>query len=87
MINFKQQELIDEIFQVVKEQFPEIELINITLSPDDPTHIWINVTTPDDEDRRIELSEFAAEKGHDILLEYGYWLSILPDRKEFHEEI
>ena len=68
MINFKQQELIDEFFQVVKEQFPEIKFINITFSPDDPTHIWINVTTPDDEDRRIELSEFAAEKGHDILL-------------------
>ncbi|MCP4346707.1 MAG: hypothetical protein GY795_14415 [Desulfobacterales bacterium] len=83
MINFKQQELIDDFFHVVKEKFPEIELINITHSPDDSTHIWINVTVPDNEYRMIELSDFAAEKGHDILLDYGYWISVIPDKKEY----
>ena len=81
MINFKQQELIDNLFQVVKAKFPEIELINITRSPDDSSHIWINVTVPEDEDKQIELNEFAAEKGHDILLDYGYWISVIPDKK------
>ncbi|MCP4350934.1 MAG: hypothetical protein GY795_36170 [Desulfobacterales bacterium] len=82
MINFKQHELIDDLFQTVKAEFPEIELVNITRSPDDSSHIWINVTVPEDEDRQIELAEFSAEKEHDILLDYGYWISVIPDKKE-----
>ncbi len=84
MINFKQHELIDDLFQTVKAEFPEIEFVNITRSPDDSSHIWINVTVPEDEDRQIELAEFSAEKEHDILLDYGYWISVIPDKKEGH---
>jgi len=30
MINFKQQELIEELFGAVKEKYPEVEFINST---------------------------------------------------------
>ncbi|MCP4348126.1 MAG: hypothetical protein GY795_21700 [Desulfobacterales bacterium] len=53
-INFKQHELIDDLFQAVKTEFSEIELVNITRSPDD------------------------------ILSDYGYWISVIPDKKEGH---
>lgn len=78
MINFKQQELIDELFRAVKEKFPEVELLEVTESPEDPADLWVHVTAPDDEDREIELSHFAADKSTDILLDYGYQILIMP---------
>ncbi len=55
MINFKQQELVDKLFQSVKENFPEVELINVIESPEDTNDLWIKITEPEDEDREIEL--------------------------------
>ncbi len=78
MINFKQQELIDSLLQAVKQKFPEVELISVTESPEDPADLWVNVTAPSDEDREIELMEFAADKSTDILLDYGYQILIMP---------
>ncbi len=31
------------IFQILKADFPEIELISVTPSPDDPNDLWINI--------------------------------------------
>lgn len=81
MINFKQKELIDKLFCKTQEKFPEIQLINITESPEDPNDLWVNITAPKDEEREIELREFASEMATDILLEYGYHISIMPMRK------
>jgi len=78
MINFKQQELIDELFGAVKEKYPEVEFISVTESPEDPADLWVNITAPVDEDREIELSHFAADKSTDILLDYGYQILIMP---------
>jgi len=78
MMNFKQKELIDKLFQAVKERFPEVAFINVTESPEDPADLWINITAPVDEDREIELTAFAADKSTDILLDYGYQLLIMP---------
>ena len=82
MIVVKQKELIDELFKAVKEKFSEVELISITESPEDPNDLWVNVTAPEDEDREIELVEFASEKATEILLDYGYHISIMPTQKE-----
>lgn len=78
MINFKQQELIDRLLQAVKEQYPEVELINVTESPEDPADLLINVTAPDDEDRELELSEFTSQLSTDILQDYGYLILVMP---------
>jgi hypothetical protein len=37
----------------------------------------VNVTAPEDEDREIDPIEFAGEKTTDILLDYGYYISIM----------
>ncbi len=78
MINFKQQELIDRLFQAVKEKYPEVEFLNVTESPEDPSDLWINITAPEDEDREIELSTFANRISADILQDYGYLIFVMP---------
>ena len=80
-INFKQQELIDELFQAVKTRFPEVDLINIAESPEDPNDLWINITAPEDEDREFELMDFASDKSMDILMQYGYHMLVMPTRE------
>ncbi len=83
MINLKQQELIDQLLREVKEKFPEVDFINVTRSPENPEDLWLNVTSPEDEDREIELGEFASEKTTDILLDYGYLILVMPREKEY----
>jgi len=78
MINFKQEELANELFFTIKKQFPEIELINYSESPEDPNDLWINITAPKDEDSEIALIEYAGDKTVDILTAYGYYISIMP---------
>jgi len=80
MINFKQHELIDEFFRTVKARFPEIELLNVTESPEDPTDVWINVSAPTDETREMAMMEFASAQTADILQAYGYYLLMMPRR-------
>jgi len=78
MINFKQQELAQELFYSIKNEFPEIELINIVESPEDPNDLWINTTSTSDEDRELALIDLAGDKTVDILTQYGYYISIMP---------
>ncbi len=80
MINFKQQQLLDELFQAVKTKFPEVEFLNVTESPEDPADLLLNVTAPEDEDREIELSEFTSQLSTDILQDYGYLILVMTRR-------
>lgn len=79
MMNFKQEELVNELFETVKNKYPEISLINITESPEDPDDLWINITAPENEEAEIELREFASDKSTDILLNYGYSILVMPN--------
>jgi len=76
-INNKQQELIDSFYKKVKDNFPEIEFINLSASPDDPDYIWINVTAAMDDDREEEFIGFTAELEADIDIDYGYRISFM----------
>jgi hypothetical protein len=78
-INLKQQQLIDELFNKVKERYPEIVFKDLQESPDDPEHIWINVIADMDEEREAEMRFFASELATDILVDYGYDFSIMPE--------
>ncbi len=80
MINFKQQQLLDELFQAVKAKFPEVEFLNVTESPEDPADLLLNVTAPEDEDRDLELSEFTSQLSTDILQDYGYLILVMTRR-------
>ena len=78
-INLKQKELIDELINKVKEKYPEIVFKDLQVSPDDPEHIWINVIADMDEDREIELRHYSSDVETDILLNYGYAISIMTE--------
>ncbi|MBM2817279.1 MAG: hypothetical protein HW421_4041 [Ignavibacteria bacterium] len=78
-INLKQQQLMDELFNKVKERYPEIVIRNLQTDPDDPEHIWINVIADMDEDREIEMRHFSAALETDILIDYGYAMSIMSE--------
>ena len=78
-LNFKQQELAEHILQTVKKRFPEMEFLNVQSNPEDANHIWLNVEVQMDEDREIELIGFTAELCTDILLDYGYAFSVMPE--------
>ena len=77
-MNFKQKELVETFFQAVKAEFPEVELIDVTESPEDPNDLWVNVKAPEDEGREIEMIELAGHKSTDVLLDYGYSILIMP---------
>jgi len=81
-MNFKQEELIDELMIQIQERYPEVELIRVTESPESASTLWIEVTAPEDEDRRIEMREFGSDKVSDILLDYGYHMLVMPVRKK-----
>ncbi|MDM8549533.1 hypothetical protein QUF72_05625 [Desulfobacterales bacterium HSG2] len=80
MINFKQEELIENFVSYVRERFPEAEFIGVSESPEDPESLWIRVTAPEDEDRESALIEYSADKSMDILLDYGYHMLVMPTR-------
>jgi GTP cyclohydrolase II len=78
-INHKQQELIDELFATVQTQYPEITIKGYEVNPDDKEHIWVIVDAPMEEEREIELGRFASGLSTDILMEYGYAISLMTD--------
>lgn len=82
MMNEKQIELSRMLFDQLKQKFPEIELVSITESAENPNSIWVNIIMPVDEDREIELREIAAEISTDILLDYGYHILTVSASKE-----
>ena len=85
-INFKQEELIEKLMDDIRQEFPEVELIDVTESPEGHETLWINMTAPEDEDREIKLRRFGSEKATDILLDYGYHMLVMPRRKSRRKE-
>ncbi len=77
MINDKQIELSRMIFDTLKNKFPEIELVNIVESSENPNTIWVRVTVPPDDNKEIELLEIGGEMSADILLDYGYHILVI----------
>ncbi len=78
-INYRQQQLIEELYNKVKLRFPQIKYKDLEVSPDDSEHIWINVIADMDEDEEIEMMKYSAELGTDLLSDYGYRISIMPE--------
>ena len=78
-LNHKQQEFADTLLREVQSRYPEVTLLSVETNPEDPHHIWLNVNAPTDEDREMELRSFTAELCTDILLDYGYAFSVMPE--------
>lgn len=80
MINFKQEELIRKLIKDIQQKFPEVKLLNITFSPENPNDLWVKVTAPEDEEREFELRDYSADLSMEILLDYGYPIAVMPTR-------
>jgi hypothetical protein len=78
-LNLKQQDLVEGYIARILERFPEVEFQYLTPSAEDPTHIWVHLLVPDDDDddKSEELGKFSAEMYLDILINYGYAISIM----------
>jgi hypothetical protein len=77
-LNPKQQELVEQLVRDIEAKFPEAKFLDVFPSPESSNSLWIEVTRPDNEDREIELREYAAERAMDILLDFGYHLLVQP---------
>lgn len=77
MLNDKQIELSQLLFDKLRNRFPEVKLAGIEESGENPTSVWVNIVMPDDEDREIELRELSGELSADILLDYGYHITTI----------
>jgi hypothetical protein len=82
-INFKQQQLLEELFNRVKGKFPEIYFHNIIPNPEDPDHALFQVINDMNEIRLDELREYSSDLEADILQEYGYFISIMPSNRDY----
>lgn len=56
---------------------------NIEFSPDDKEHIWVIVIADMEEDKEIEMRHYSAELEVDILMDYGYRISIMSENPNF----
>jgi len=65
-------ELSHQLFDQLKAQFPEIELVSIGENRFQRDSIWVNITLPFNDNRNVALSELAGEISTDILMDYGY---------------
>ena len=72
MLNFKEQELSNNLFNKLKKQFPAIELVEIIENAYDGGDVWMRVIPPLDRQERTQFSELAADLATEILIEYGY---------------
>jgi len=78
MLNHKQLELGEQLFADLHKRFPKIELVDISESLLNPQNIWVNIRVSIDDDIWIDLHETASDLSMDILLDYGYHITINP---------
>ena len=76
MINFKQEEVLQNIIKKLQEKFPEIELISI--EEIGPNSFWVGLIEPSDEDQQLELDDLQAKLGTDALMDYGINFHFVP---------
>jgi hypothetical protein len=72
MLNIKQKELSENLYNTLKGQFPDIELVEIIECPFEEGDVWMRVIPPTDSEQESQFSHLAAEMVTDILLDYGH---------------
>ena len=80
-INHVQELLIGELLEYAQIKYPEISLKEIRESPSGENHVWVIVKGINwqDDDRIMDFTEYASLKQEDILIDYGYPISLIPD--------
>ncbi len=79
ILNHVQERLIGELMDYARQKYPEIELGKITESPSSSDHIWVIIKGIDwNDDKAMDFMEYLSGKQEDILVEYGYPISLMP---------
>ncbi len=71
-MNLKQKELSHHLFARLKQRFPEVRFAGIEENPNDPDTIWVNMVTPQKDDRYLAFVKFSSKLSSDILDNFGY---------------
>ena len=77
-LNHKQEELLQQLIGEIEAKFPETKFVKAYSGIEGENSVWLDFTKPHDEDRLIEVGEYASERTTDILLDYGYHFVVLP---------
>lgn len=79
-INHVQERLINELLDYAKIKYPETEIQDITEAPYDEGRLLVFVKGIDwnDDDKSMGFMEYLAPKQDDVLVEYGYPISLMP---------
>jgi hypothetical protein len=78
-INHKQQDIIDDFLKKAQEKFPDIKFVDLSVSPDDPDHIWINVISNMDDEKHLEFLDFETDMEVEIDDNYGYRITMMEE--------
>ncbi len=73
-MNWKQEELAQELFKYVKEKFPHITFLGYWERPDGM--VYIEVASPNDDG--WEIIEYAGERSVEVLINTGHQVMIAP---------
>ncbi|MBC6951649.1 hypothetical protein DWB58_27300 [candidate division KSB1 bacterium] len=77
-LNHKQEELIAQLAEDIEKRFPEVKFVEAVPSPEGENALLLRFTEPEDDDRFMDILEYAGERTTDLLLDYGYHLVVAP---------
>lgn len=79
-MNHVQERLINELLDYAKIKYPETEIQDITEAPSGEGRLWVIVKGIDwdDDDKSMDFMEYLAPRQDDVLVEYGYPISLMP---------
>lgn len=69
MLSPIQNQLSNQLYLALKEQFPDIELVEIIENPFEQDSVWMRIVPPADSVRSIQLGKLAADITTDLLVE------------------
>lgn len=76
MLNPKEIELSNKLFEKLQLKFPTIRLVEIIENPHEKDGVWMRIIPPTDSKESIAISEFAAEMTTDIIVEHNCNITI-----------
>ncbi|NUM75741.1 hypothetical protein HUU40_15370 [candidate division KSB1 bacterium] len=77
-MDHKQEELIAQLAEDIEKKFPEVKFVEAVPNPEGESALLLRFTEPENDDRFMDILEYASERTTDILLDYGYHMVVVP---------
>jgi hypothetical protein len=77
----KQHELVDELLEIIRAEFPETRLIAVGESSESNNDIWVHIAVSDD-DTFLTVSSLVSMREAEMLMDTGYQITIMPRIEE-----